>query len=85
MSQTLSVYSSDEVANVQGQIYAELDCRTTSEARAELQEGLGEMRVVLKRLKVRTKGEFACFRGPRSGSNGNSGGTSSGSVKSSKS
>ncbi|KAJ5561605.1 hypothetical protein N7535_003934 [Penicillium sp. DV-2018c] len=85
MSQTLSVYSSDEVANIQAQIYTELDCRTTSEARAELQEGLGEMRVVLKRLRNRTKGEFACFKGPRSGNHGSSGGTSSGSVKTSRS
>ncbi|KAJ5135411.1 uncharacterized protein N7515_004689 [Penicillium bovifimosum] len=84
MSQTLSVYSTDEVANVQGQIYTELDYRTTSEARAELQEGLGEMRVVLKRLKARTKGEFACFKGPRSGNHGSSGGTSSGNVKTSR-
>ncbi|OOQ82848.1 Exocyst complex component Sec5 [Penicillium brasilianum] len=67
IAQTLSQYSTDEASNIQSQIYVELDRRTTNEARTKLQSELGEMRVVLKRLRERTKGEFACFKKPRSG------------------
>lgn len=67
IAQTLSQYSTDEASTVQSQIYVELDRRTTHEARAKLQSELGEMRGVLKKLRERTKGEFACFRKPRSG------------------
>ncbi|KAL3480300.1 exocyst complex component Sec5-domain-containing protein [Aspergillus californicus] len=67
IAQTMSQYSTDEASAVQSQIYVELDRRTTHEARAKLQSELGEMRGILKRLRERTKGEFACFRKPRSG------------------
>ncbi|OQD78565.1 hypothetical protein PENDEC_c001G04215 [Penicillium decumbens] len=67
IAQTLSQYSTDEASDIQSQIYVELDRRTTNEARTKLQAELGEMRVVLKRLRDRTKGEFACFRKSRSG------------------
>ncbi|CAG7916609.1 unnamed protein product [Penicillium olsonii] len=66
IAQTLALYSTEEASNVQSQIYVELDRRTTNEARTKLQAELGEMRVVLKNLRDRTKGEFACFRKPRS-------------------
>lgn len=67
IAQTLSHYASDEASSVQSQIYVELDRRTTNEARTRLQAELGEMRVVLKRLRDRTKGQFACFKKPRGG------------------
>ena len=67
IAQTLSQYSSEEASDIQSQIYVELDRRTTNEARTRLQAELGDMRVVLKRLRDRTKGEFACFRKSRSG------------------
>ncbi|KGO68246.1 Vacuolar protein sorting-associated protein 51 [Penicillium italicum] len=67
IAQTLSAYITEEASNVQSQIYVELDCRTTNEARTKLKAELGEMRVILKRLRDRTKGEFACFKKPRSG------------------
>ncbi|KAL3467591.1 exocyst complex component Sec5-domain-containing protein [Aspergillus heterothallicus] len=67
IAQTMSQYSSDEASAIQSQIYVELDRRTTHEARARLQSELGEMRGILKRLRERTKGEFACFRKARSG------------------
>ncbi|KAL4873768.1 hypothetical protein BDV12DRAFT_159585 [Aspergillus spectabilis] len=67
IAQTMSQYSSEEASAVQSQVYVELDRRTTHEARARLQSELGEMRGILKRLRERTKGEFACFRKPRSG------------------
>lgn len=66
IAQTLTQYSTEEASNIQSQIYVELDRRTTNEARTKLQAELGEMRVVLKRLRDRTKGEFACFKKPRS-------------------
>ncbi|KAI9374957.1 exocyst complex component Sec5-domain-containing protein [Aspergillus egyptiacus] len=67
IAQTMSQFSSEEASAVQSQIYVELDQRTTHEARAKLQSELGEMRGILKRLRERTKGEFACFRKPRTG------------------
>ncbi|KAJ5744711.1 hypothetical protein N7533_009581 [Penicillium manginii] len=67
IAQTLSQYSTDQASDIQSQVYVELDRRTTNEARTKLQAELGEMRVVLKRLRDRTKGEFACFKKPRSG------------------
>jgi exocyst complex component 2 len=73
IAQTMSQYSSEEASAVQSQIYVELDQRTTHEARARLQSELGEMRGILKRLRERTKGEFACFRKPRSGTSQKSG------------
>jgi exocyst complex component 2 len=76
IAQTLGSYTTEEATSTQGEIYIELDRRTTNEARTKLKAELGDMRVVLKRLRDRTKGEFACFRKPRSG-------TSSGNNKSS--
>ncbi|KAJ5793816.1 Vacuolar protein sorting-associated protein 51 [Penicillium paradoxum] len=75
IAQTLNLYLTDEASNAQSQIYVELDRRTTNDARIRLQAELGEMRVVLKRLRDRTKGEFACFRKQKSGGGGNSGGS----------
>lgn len=66
IAQTMSQFSTDEASAVQSQIYVELDRRTTHEARARLQSELGEMRGTLKRLRERTKGEFACFKKQRS-------------------
>lgn len=71
LAQTLSQYSTDEASNIQSQVYVELDHRTTNDARAKLQADLGEMRIVLKRLRERTKGEFACFRKPKEPKHGN--------------
>jgi exocyst complex component 2 len=65
MAQTLALYATEACSNVQSQIYVELDRRTTNEARTKLQAELGEMRIVLKNLRDRTKGEFACFKKPR--------------------
>ncbi|KAE8148932.1 exocyst complex component Sec5-domain-containing protein [Aspergillus avenaceus] len=65
IAQTMSQYSTQEATEYTSQIYVELDRRTTHEARARLQSELGEMRGILKRLRERTKGEFACFRKQR--------------------
>ncbi|KAF9883723.1 hypothetical protein FE257_003015 [Aspergillus nanangensis] len=70
IAQTMSQFSTEKASAIQSQIYVELDQRTTHEARARLQSELGEMRGILKRLREKTKGEFACFRKPRSGGSG---------------
>lgn len=67
IAQTLSQYATEEASSIQSQIYLELDRRTTNEARTKLQAELGEMRGILKRLRERTKGEFACFKKVKSG------------------
>lgn len=71
IGQTMLQYTSDEASAIQSRIYVELDRRTTNEARARLQVELGEMRGVLKALRERTSGEFACFKKPRSGTRPN--------------
>lgn len=68
IAQTLSQYSTEAASKVQGQIYLELDRRTTNDARAKLQAELSEMRGVLKKLREATRGEFACFRKPKNSS-----------------
>ncbi|KAL2000879.1 hypothetical protein VTN02DRAFT_2520 [Thermoascus thermophilus] len=67
IAQTMSQYATEEASSIQSQIYLELDRRTNNEARTKLQAELGEMRGILKRLREKTKGEFACFRKVRSG------------------
>ncbi|RMD43694.1 hypothetical protein DV735_g1402, partial [Chaetothyriales sp. CBS 134920] len=51
IAQTMSQYSSKAASDIQGQIYMELDKRSTNEARAGLQRELAEMRRVLKKLR----------------------------------
>lgn len=65
IAQTMSQYSSEKASNIQGQIYMELDKRTSNDARARLQQELGDMRVVLKKLRESSRNSFACFKRPR--------------------
>ena len=65
IAQTMGQYSTDKAGQIQSQIYLELDRRTNNDARTRLQSELGDMRVVLKRLREGTKSEFACFKKPR--------------------
>lgn len=67
LAQTLNSYTTEKASEIQGQIYVALDERTDNDARQRLQNELPEMRAILKRLRERTKGEFACFRRARSG------------------
>lgn len=55
-------YTSDKASELQGQVYQELDQRTDNSARTRLQNQLPEMRAILKKLREKTRGEFACFR-----------------------
>lgn len=62
MAQTLSSYTTDKASQVQTDIYQVLDGKTDNAARVRLQEELGNLRGVLKRLREGTRVEFACFR-----------------------
>ncbi|KAF2713198.1 hypothetical protein K504DRAFT_449931 [Pleomassaria siparia CBS 279.74] len=62
MAQTLSSYTTKQASQIQTDIYQVLDQKTSNEARVRLQEELGELKSVLKRLREGTKSEFACFR-----------------------
>lgn len=65
LAQTLDNYTTKKAGEVQGEIYQALDERTDNEARQRLQNGLPEMKAILKRLRDRTRGEFGCFRRDR--------------------
>lgn len=62
MAQTLSAYTSEQASQIQTDIYQVLDQKTDNAARVKLQDELGNLRTVLKRLKDGTKVQFACFR-----------------------
>ena len=65
MAQTLSSYTTEKAAQVQTDIYQVLDSKTDNGARVRLQEELGALRGVLKRLREGTRVEFGCFRRER--------------------
>lgn len=65
LAQTLDNYTTTKASEVQSAIYLALDERTDNEARQRLQNGLQEMRVILKRLRDKTRGEFGCFKKPK--------------------
>ena len=65
IAQTMTQYSTPKTGETQGQIYTELDKRTTNEARARLQQELGDMRVVLKKLREGSRNSFGCFKRQR--------------------
>ena len=62
LAQTLDNYTTSKASDIQSQIYLALDERTDNDARQQLQQGLPEMRAILKRLRERTRGEFGCFK-----------------------
>jgi exocyst complex component 2 len=62
MAQTLSAYTTEQASQIQTDIYQVLDQKTDNAARVKLQDELGNLRTVLKRLRDGTKVQFACFR-----------------------
>ena len=66
VAQTMSQYATSKAGEIQGQIYTELDKRSANDARARLQQELGEMRVVLKKLREQSRNRFGCFKRARS-------------------
>ena len=67
IAQTMAHYATKKANETQSQIYMELDKRTNNDNRAKLQQELGDMRLVLKRLRDSSKGSFGCFRKQRPG------------------
>ncbi|KAF2683901.1 hypothetical protein K458DRAFT_367185 [Lentithecium fluviatile CBS 122367] len=65
MAQTLASYTTEKASQVQTDIYQVLDGKTDNGARVRLQEELGSLRGVLKRLREGTRVEFGCFRRER--------------------
>ena len=66
IAQTMTQYATPKAGEVQGQIYTELDKRTTNDARTRLQQELGDMRIVLKKLREGSRNSFGCFKKQRS-------------------
>lgn len=66
IDQTMSHFATSKAGEIQGQIYTELDKRTTNEARTKLQQELGSMRIALKKLREGSRNSFGCFKRPRS-------------------
>ncbi len=67
MAQTLATFTTEKASQVQTDIYQVLDEKTDNEARMRLQEELGALRGVLKRLREGTRVEFGCFRRAKKG------------------
>lgn len=63
--QTMSQYATSKATETQSEVYQVLDKRTSNEARAKLQQELGEMRNTLKKLREGSRGSFGCFRRQR--------------------
>ncbi|KAF2193066.1 hypothetical protein K469DRAFT_551512 [Zopfia rhizophila CBS 207.26] len=70
LSQTLSSHTTEKASQVQTDIYQVLDQKTDNAARLRLQDELGALRGVLKRLREGTRTEFACFRRVKRGTIG---------------
>lgn len=60
--QTLSQYVTQETSDIQASIYSTIGHRTQGGSRSQLEKELEQVRLVLKRLRDSTRGEFACFR-----------------------
>ena len=65
IAQTMGQYATNKASETQSEIYQVLDKRTSNDARAKLQQELGEMRITLKKLREGSRGSFGCFRRQR--------------------
>ena len=65
IAQTMSQYATSKASDTQSEIYQVLDKRTSNDARAKLQQELGEMRITLKKLRDGSRGSFGCFKRQR--------------------
>lgn len=62
IAQTMGQYATNKASETQSEIYQVLDKRTNNDARAKLQQELGEMRITLKKLREGSRGSFGCFK-----------------------
>lgn len=67
LASSILLYTTDKVTKTQNDTYVELDRCTDNSARTKSHEELKHMAPTLKRLRERTRSEFACFRKPRDG------------------
>ena len=62
IAQTMQQYATKKATDMQSEIYVELDRRTNNESRVQLQKELGDMRILLKKLREGSRGTFGCFK-----------------------
>jgi exocyst complex component 2 len=67
IASSMTHYSTKLATDISSSIYTELDQRTNNESRAQLQKELGNMRLVLKKLRDGSRASFGCFKTPREG------------------
>lgn len=65
VAHTMSQYTTDRASKTQDDIYVELDRCTESDARIKSRDELLQIGVILKKLREKTRGEFACFKKQR--------------------
>jgi exocyst complex component 2 len=65
IASSMTQYSTKTATDISSSIYTELDQRTNNESRAQLQKELGNMRVVLKKLREGSRASFGCFKTQR--------------------
>ena len=65
VAHTMSQYTTDRASKTQDDIYVELDRCTDNDARIKSRDELLQIGVILKKLREKTRGEFACFKKPR--------------------
>lgn len=62
IASSMTQYGTKVATDISSSIYTELDQRTNNESRAQLQKELGNMRVVLKKLREGSRASFGCFK-----------------------
>ncbi len=65
IASSMAQYGTKKATDISSSIYTELDQRTNNESRAQLQKELGNMRLVLKKLREGSRASFGCFRAQR--------------------
>jgi exocyst complex component 2 len=62
IASSMTQYDTKTAKEIASTIYTELDQRTNNESRAQLQQELGNMRVLLKKLREGSRASFGCFK-----------------------
>lgn len=62
IASSMTQYGTQTATDISSSIYTELDQRTNNESRAQLQKELGNMRILLKKLREGSRASFGCFK-----------------------
>ena len=62
IASSMAQYETKTAKDITSTIYTELDQRTNNESRAQLQQELGNMRILLKKLREGSRASFGCFK-----------------------